>query len=243
LWITGTDGSGVRQVTFEKDPATSVGVPVWSPAGPQIVFLLTREGTTTQWLINSDGSGLRRLVSGLWVYWSPDGRQLYYTLSRNGTSCIDQVLVDGGAPVNVRCDNAMAPGLSPDGSTMYFVTPLTAGAGGVDFEVRRASPENGPSTVLTRLSGLSIPEQPFNIHLIVSPDGRWLATPLTDGVTTNLWALPAEGGPLRQITDFGHRSLTIVRRISWSQDGQYLFAAVAETDSDIVLLDGLLASR
>ncbi|MBA3297423.1 MAG: protein kinase, partial [Acidobacteria bacterium] len=39
LWIARTDGSGVRQITFEQDPAISVGVPVWSPAGGQIVFL------------------------------------------------------------------------------------------------------------------------------------------------------------------------------------------------------------
>ena len=81
------------------------------------------------------------------------------------------------------------------------------------------------------------------MQLIVSPDGRWLATPLTDGVTTNLWALPAAGGPLRQLTDFGQRSVLIVRRISWSRDGKYLFAAVAETDADIVFLDGLVQTR
>jgi Tol biopolymer transport system component len=243
LWVARTDGSGVRQITFERDPATSVGVPVWSPTSNQIAFVLTRDGIGAQWLVNSDGSGLRRLVHGLWAYWSPDGRQLYYSVSRDGTNCIDKVPIGGGEPVSVRCDNAMAPALSADGSTLYFVTPLMGAAGGWDMEVRRATPENGPSTVLTRLSGTSIPQTPYNLHLIVSPDGRWLATPLTDGVTTNLWVLPAAGGPLRQLTDFGHRSVLIVRRISWSRDGKYLFAAVAETDADIVFLDGLVQTR
>jgi hypothetical protein len=45
---------------------------------------------------------------------------------------------------------------------------------------------------------------------------------------------------MRQITDFGKRSVAIVRRISWSPDGKYIYAAVADTDTDIVLLDGLL---
>jgi hypothetical protein len=31
-----------------------------------------------------------------------------------------------------------------------------------------------------------------------------------------------------------------VRRVSWSPDGKYIYAAVADTDADIVLLDGLL---
>ena len=35
-----------RQVTFERDPPGSVGVPVWSPTGNQIVFILTRQGIT-----------------------------------------------------------------------------------------------------------------------------------------------------------------------------------------------------
>jgi hypothetical protein len=43
----------------------------------------------------------------------------------------------------------------------------------------------------------------------------------------------------RQITDFGERATFIARRVSWSSDGRYILAAVAEGDSDIVLLEGL----
>ena len=63
LWIARTDGSGVRQITFERNPAISVGVPVWSPTGNQIVFILTRAGMTGLSLINRDGSGLRQFVA------------------------------------------------------------------------------------------------------------------------------------------------------------------------------------
>jgi serine/threonine protein kinase len=41
----------------------------------------------------------------------------------------------------------------------------------------------------------------------------------------------------RRITD---RSTFMARWVSWSPDGQHLVAAVAETDVDVVLLDGLL---
>jgi hypothetical protein len=50
----------------------------------------------------------------------------------------------------------------------------------------------------------------------------------------------ADGAPLRQITDFGERSSLIMRRVTWSPDSKYLFAAVDENGADIVLLDGLL---
>ena len=86
LWVAKTDGTSVRQLTFEQDPATSVGVPVWSPIGSEIAFILTKSGTAAQWLINRDGSGLRRLTTGVWAYWTPDGRWLYYMVERDGTN-------------------------------------------------------------------------------------------------------------------------------------------------------------
>jgi Tol biopolymer transport system component len=74
----------------------------------------------------------------------------------------------------------------------------------------------------------------------MSPDGRYLATSLIDGATCNLWVLPTSGGPMTPVTDFGERSVVIARSVSWSADGQFLYAAVADIQTDIVLLDGLL---
>lgn len=73
-----------------------------------------------------------------------------------------------------------------------------------------------------------------------SPDDRWLAVPLKDGATTNIWAIPTSGGPLRQLTDFGSRAILIARQVSWSLDGKFVYAAVLETDADVVLLDGIV---
>ena len=76
--------------------------------------------------------------------------------------------------------------------------------------------------------------------MVLSPDGEWLATSLTDGTTTNLWLLPAGGGPMLQVSDFGLRSILIVRRVSWSADSKEVYAAVANCDADIVMLEGLI---
>jgi len=64
--------------------------------------------------------------------------------------------------------------------------------------------------------------------------------PLKDAGTTNIWALPTDGSPARQLTDFGQRPTLIARQVSWSPDGKFVYAAVVETDADIVLLDGML---
>ena len=77
-------------------------------------------------------------------------------------------------------------------------------------------------------------------HYALSFDDRWLATPLMDRGTTNLWLISTEDGSLHQITDFQQRSTIIGRQVSWSSDNKYIFAALLETDADIVLLEGAL---
>ncbi len=55
----------------------------------------------------------------------------------------------------------------------------------------------------------------------------------------SLALLSTTTGAWRQITDFGERATFIARRVSWSSDECSILAAVAEGDSDIVLLEGL----
>ena len=110
----------------------------------------------------------------------------------------------------------------------------------LDHEIGRASPENGPSQMLARVAGSRVPVMRRALIPVLSPDGQWLTFPLSDGVTSNIWVLPTSGGPLRPLTDFGDRSLVIARRVSWSRDSKFVYAAVADTDADIVLLDGVL---
>jgi len=69
---------------------------------------------------------------------------------------------------------------------------------------------------------------------------KWLALWLTDSSTINIFLLPAGGGRLCQVTDFGKTPTEITRRISWSPDSRYLYASVARIDADVVVLTNLL---
>ena len=235
LWVANADGSAVRQITFEHDPAVVLGVPIWSPAQNQIVFILTRNGNTGEWLVNPDGSGLHQLVEhGSGAMWSADGRWLYYARG----ACIEKVPVSGGSARRVRCETLPLPsGITSDGSTLYYANPDLAFA---FWDIRRAQPESGPSQPLTRVPGQRIPVDRTLWQIVLSPDDQWFAAPLADQGVTNLWIMPAAGGPMRKVTDFGERSVVIMRRISWAPDSKSIYAAVADTDADIVLLDGLL---
>ena len=258
LWVASTQGSDARQITFEADPTVNVGVPVWSPRGDVIAFVMNRQGQGGLWAVRPDGTGLRHIVRGWAPCWSSDGRWLYYWRLGEESRHLEKVPIDGGQPVVVREDASgiVIPAVAPD-STLYFVRPVSSRAvkeglksGRSTFglwwsesaaEFCRASPEDGPLEVLARVSGERVPGAPGAsvAHAALSPDGKWLATSLIDGATTNLWAVPTSGGSLKPFTDFGDRPTLISRAISWSPDGQYLYAALAESQTNIVLIKGL----
>ncbi len=58
----------------------------------------------------------------------------------------------------VRNDGAMGPASAPDGSALYYVIALENVTGGLDYEVRVARPENGPSKTLARISASRVPQ-------------------------------------------------------------------------------------
>ncbi|HYS88743.1 MAG TPA: protein kinase, partial [Bradyrhizobium sp.] len=244
LWVVNTESGGLRQITHERDPNVAVGVPVWSPDGHAIAFVSSRgnQGLTFGvWLVDSDGSNLRNVANpGLGPAWSPDGRWVYYS-TWSGVAATNVVLkkvpADGGPAVTVRTER-LRNVIGLHGAALYYLVERPFIDGTPEFEIRAATPEDAPFRVLARIPSSRAPIWQI-VNPALSPDGKWLAQALTDGFTTNLWALSTTTGKWRQITDFGERATFIARRVSWSSDGRSILAAVAEGDSDIVLLEGL----
>jgi eukaryotic-like serine/threonine-protein kinase len=244
LWVVNTQGGGLRQITYERDPKVAVGVPIWSPEGHTIIFVSSHgnQGLTFGvWLVDSDGSNLRNVANpGLGPAWSPDGRWVYYS-TWSGAAATDVVLkkvpVDGGSAVTVRTER-LRNVIGLHDTTLYYAVERPLVDGTPEFEIRAATPEDAPFRVLARIPGARVPIWQI-CNPTLSPDGKWLAQALTDGFTTNLWAISTTTGEWRQITDFGERATFIARRVSWSSDGHSILAAVADGDSDIILLEGL----
>jgi eukaryotic-like serine/threonine-protein kinase len=247
LWVVNTESAALRQITHERDLNVAMGVPVWSPDGRAIAFVSSRgnQGLTFGvWLVDSDGSNLRNIANpGLGPAWSPDGRWVYFS-TRGGAAATDVVLkkvpVDGGPAVTVRTER-LRNVIGLDGTTLYYTVERPLMDGTPEFEIRAATPEDGPFRVLARIPASRVPIWQI-VSPALSPDGKWLAQALTDGSTTNVWALSTTTGEWRQITDFGERTTFIARRVSWSSDGRAILAAVGDGDSDIVLLEGLAAA-
>jgi serine/threonine protein kinase/Tol biopolymer transport system component len=239
LWAAKTDGTQVRQITFWRDPGVSIGVPIWAPMGRQIVFIVTQGGRTGEWLVNSDATGLRELIkNGSAAVWSPDAQWVYYQIADEDTFCIEKAPVNGGNAQRVRCDRSVPLGLTADG-TLYYATQNHGNNGGWDFDIRKANPETAEGALLGRVSGLRVPVSAFLFAPVLSHNGSRFALPLRDGGTADIWTLGASGGEWKRNTAFPTSTL-IVRRVSWAPDDRRIYAALAETDADIVMFISLL---
>lgn len=237
VWVATVDGSRPpRPITFEDDPSVVVGIPRWSPGGDRIVYIRQRVGGRgEEWLVNPDGTGHRMLVpSGAGAFWSNDGKWLYYFVFNEDPSapCTYKVSADGGPEIQVRCGSAGMM-VTADGSTAFMIASHL-----LQGEIWKVTPvETGKPEPFVNLQS-RLPLLPH--HFDLSPDDHWLATPLKDRGTTNLWKVSTRDASLHQITDFGQRATLIARQVAWSRDSKYIFAALVEMDADIVLIDGAL---
>jgi Tol biopolymer transport system component len=238
IWVHTVATGERQQITYEQEPDVQVGLPLWSPRGDRVAYFAAsgNSNSINYWVVDHDGSNRRLLApDGIFATWSPDGQWLYFS---TGNKLLRKVPATGGHAITIRSDSATRPALSPDGRTLYYLIELPVWTGGADYEVRAASPENGPGRVLARIPARRMP-RPLLWHPVISPDGQWLLLALVDEPTSNLWALSTTTGALRRLTDFQGRPTVIVRRAAWAPDGRSVFAAVGERDADIVLIEGL----
>jgi hypothetical protein len=190
------------------------------------------------WSVAPDGSGLKMLAPrALGAGWSNDGRWLYYV----DEGALKKMPAGGGPPAAVRT-GPVRNTIGEHGGTLYFVVERPLVDGRPEFEIHAARPEDGPSRIVARLPASRVASWQI-VNPSLSPDGQWLALPLTDGPTTNVWICSTATGELRQVTDAGGRTTLIARRVSWSGDGRSIVAAVSEGDADVVVAEGLLAAR
>jgi Tol biopolymer transport system component len=115
VYVGNADGGAIRRIT-----STGGYSPAWSPDGSRIAFL--RGGII--YSTGADGTGERRVVSGVDQAWSPDGTRLafmrdwdIFVVNPDGTA--ERRLTKGATSQDINTFAAL-PTWSPDGSQIVF---------------------------------------------------------------------------------------------------------------------------
>jgi Tol biopolymer transport system component len=248
LYVMNADGSGKRNLTRDR---ASDDYPTWSPDGRKIAFLRGRLQSRTMdvstwhpqpancsgsprrcvfrwysyqlYVMNADGSGLRRLtrntVGTYRLVWSPDGRTIYfgrYLVSTDGSGARRLPYI----PLSVVW--------SPDGRRIAFVgnrsgnrLPGQLGPcckANSDIYVMNA--DGSGSRRLTHSAA-------YDVEPAWSPDGRKIAFQSTKRIGGNreIYVMNADGSGKRNLTRHPARDV----RPSWSPDGRRI-AFVSDRD-------------
>jgi serine/threonine protein kinase len=233
IWITDPDGKNRKQLTANKAANVS---PVVTADGRYIVFVLWQEGKRNIWRMNLDGSNPVQLTSGLsdsFPSLSPDSRWVIYTAQDGAQPVLRRVSIDGGAPIKVTDQVATTSTVSPDGKSIAFTYPESSDAYAPPNRIAVIPFEGGPpiKTFTVPQSGTGLTTIHWWAH-----DGKSIYYTTTTNNVTNIWSLPLDGGPPKQVTDFRDMLLT---GFAWSHDGKQLACTRGALMRDAILVTDL----
>ncbi|MBL8220129.1 MAG: PD40 domain-containing protein, partial [Bryobacterales bacterium] len=122
FWIGARDGSHHRRLTSLGGPA--VGGIRWSPDGKRLAFDVRIEPHSDCYLIDADGSNLRRFHTETTNESSPsfsgDGQYLYFASNRSGGPEIWRQPLAGGTAEQLTSGGGNQAIEAPDGKTLYY---------------------------------------------------------------------------------------------------------------------------
>ena len=123
IWLMARAGGDFRQVS------TIAGWdPTWSPDGKQILFASDKDGTNQLYVVNLDGTGLRKVTSLPALRgrsdWSSDGR---FVVTYSGQAWHRELFImnadgSGQRQLSPGGGNSQGPGFSPDGRWVVFTS-------------------------------------------------------------------------------------------------------------------------
>jgi len=188
-----------------QNPTKGVGtnyIPVFSPDGTRIAFMSGRDGNPEIYVMNVDGSNLRRLTNhpagdGT-PTWSPNSQQIAFVSDRTGTP---QIYLMGGDGSNVRritMSESWAD--QPTWSPAPFNEIAFAGRTGPAFDIKIHDLASSETRQITFGEGSN--ERPA-----YSPNGRHLVFTSTRSGGTQLFTIGRDGRNLRQITRTGNNQM------------------------------------
>jgi len=223
LWMMNSDGSNQKQLTMTAGQNIR---PTVSPDGLYLAFTFLHPGRRMNrevWRINLDGSDPKQIAEdGGFPQCSPDGNWVVYELGPGGMWKAPSA---GGAPVQLTEKPSFYLAISPDGKLVASFSRLA------QRQITLIPFEGGSPIRL-----LDLPPTPGSYvpGLRWAPDGRALSYGITHSGVSNIWSLPLDGGPPKQMTDFKAEQ---IYSFDWSRDGR-LVVSRGVASRDVVLISG-----
>jgi len=229
--------SGAAQLTETAPTAAPI-----IAAGPRIAYqtVAAMNDASEVWVINADGSGLRRLTNNQYAdvmpSWSPDGQKIAFVSDRvNNSNDIFLMNPDGSGVTRLTTDPAddQQPRWSPDGQKILFISDRDAV--GSTHEIYLMNADGSQQTRLTNNSY----EDGFASW---SPDGKRILYWANPGGKNGLYLMNADGSSQTLVTD-----VSVVGDWSaWSPDGQQIvFVSNRDGHSELYVMhaDGSQVTR
>ena len=186
-------------------PTSQNMLPMYSPDGTRIAFSSNRDGNWEIYVMNVDGTGLRRLTNhpaiDVTPTWSPTGMQIAFTSERAGTPSIYVIGVDGLGLRRLTFENSDRATWSPAPRNEIAYTART----GPGYDIKVLNLETNETRQLTFGEGSN--ESP-----VWAPNGRHLAFTSTRAGLAQIFTVDYDGQNVRQITREGNN-----QQAHWSQ--------------------------
>lgn len=168
----------------------------YSPDGSKIVFTLSQGGNPEIYVINSDGSGLKRLTRSEGIdtspVWSPDGKRIAFVSDRHGSPQIFVMDANGENVQRVtrQGNYNQTPAWSPRGDEIAF----TARDERIVFDIFVVNVETKEIRRITQ-------DQGHNEHPTWAPNGRMLMFSSNRDGKRALYVSTADGSVQRRISN------------------------------------------
>ena len=207
-------GSGQRGAEPGPLAAYSATEPSWSRDGKLIAFTSDRAGGEDLYVMNADGSNIRRITSTPepehYPVWSPDGKQIAFFGAPDGKGGIYVMNADGSSRRLVALtdgDNPNRAAWSPDGKRLAFVA-------------RQGSDWSSDQIMLIKLDGTGLEKLPGagprDAMPAWSPDGSQIAFVSIRGGNADILVTALSGVGVRRVS-----ADTVDEMFpTWSPDGK-----------------------
>ncbi|MEO7659272.1 MAG: hypothetical protein ABIV48_06625, partial [Pyrinomonadaceae bacterium] len=229
VWTMNPDGRGRKRLTvsdlYDIEPSVV-------PDTGEIIFVSQAEtGMTHIWKMASDGGGKTQLTSQLYEDYgvvTPDSKwMIYFGADNVKEERLWKLPIGGGEAIQISDRTVRSKvAVSPDSKWIAFASHDATESGKLKIFVIPLD-GGGPTKILDMTAGF-IP----NTDLRWAADDNAITYKASFGPSWNLWNLPLNGEPPRQITHFENEKIF---SFAWSPDGR-LALSKGRDSSDVVLI-------